>query len=143
MEINLFENYKEPILFAYREVVSAVGQYFVHENPMSLILVDADEIKTLNHQYRGINQVTDVLSFSVDDEDYLGDVFICIDRVLSQAEEYNHTAEREFAFLLVHGILHLLGYMHEDEATEREMFEKQEAILQKLNYRREKDESKI
>jgi len=136
MEINLFENYRAPILFAYQEVISAVGRYFTDKKPIALILVDNAEIRNLNHKYRGIDRATDVLSFSADDEDYLGDVFICVDRVLSQAAEYGHSREREFAFLVVHGILHLLGYTHEDEAAAQKMFEKQEAILQELNYRR-------
>ncbi len=56
-----------------------------------------------------------------------------MERVLEQAEDYGHSFERELAFLLVHGMLHLLGYDHEDEASEKEMFEKQEIILKEMN----------
>jgi probable rRNA maturation factor len=75
-----------------------------------------------------------VLSFPDRDEEYLGDIFISIDKVYEQAKQYNHSVEREFAFLLTHGILHLLGYDHENTNDEKKMIAKQEEILKK--YRR-------
>lgn len=62
-------------------------------------------------------------------EELLGDIVISVPRMHEQAEEYGHSAERELGFLFVHGFLHLLGYDHEDEAAEREMFARQEQIL--------------
>lgn len=66
----------------------------------------------------------------------LGDIVISVPTAIAQAEEYGHSIERELGFLFVHGFLHLLGYDHEDEAAERAMFDKQEAVLQKAGLRR-------
>jgi len=136
MVINFFNNYDNPIPFSQQKVGNAVAAYFTGDWSVSLILVDAATIKDLNEKFRGINHDTDVLSFPTEDGGYRGDIFICVDRVISQAALYNHSPEREFAFLLVHGILHLLGYDHCDKKSEKEMFEKQEAVLTALNYRR-------
>ncbi|MCC3372802.1 rRNA maturation RNase YbeY [Cohnella sp. REN36] len=64
-------------------------------------------------------------------EEPLGDIVISVPRMREQAEEYEHSRERELGFLFVHGFLHLLGYDHEDEASEKEMFAKQESVLAK------------
>ena len=104
-----------------------------------MILVNLNQIKEINKQYRNWDNATDVLSFEADDEEnanYLGDIFICIDKVYEQAKQFNHSVEREFAFLLVHGILHLSGFDHQDDEAEKKMFAEQEKILDKLNYRR-------
>ncbi|MBB6675308.1 rRNA maturation RNase YbeY [Cohnella nanjingensis] len=69
-------------------------------------------------------------------EELLGDIVISIPRMREQAEEYGHSQERELGFLFVHGFLHLLGYDHEDEAAEKTMFAKQEAVLAKAGLAR-------
>lgn len=66
----------------------------------------------------------------------LGDIVISVPRAIEQAQEYGHSVEREIGFLFVHGFLHLIGYDHGDEESERVMFEKQEAVLQKAGLRR-------
>lgn len=106
---------------------------------ISLTLVDKDEIKELNCQYRNKDKVTDVLSFPqfeyVEDlKEFtaegepivLGDVVICEEVAREQAEEYGHSLERELVYLFVHSILHLLGYDHEvdEEKVEMRTFEK-------------------
>ena len=68
--------------------------------------------------------------------DELGDVFICVDKAIEQAAEYNHSVEREMGFLAVHGYLHLIGYDHMNEEDERIMFTKQEEILAKAKLKR-------
>ncbi|QWC00597.1 rRNA maturation RNase YbeY [Mycoplasmatota bacterium] len=104
---------------------------------INIILMNNDGVHQLNHQFRGIDKPTDVLSFeNVDLDDELGDVFISIDKVKSQAEEYSHSFERELAFLTLHGFLHCLGYDHLNEKDELEMFGLQNKILNKTNYRR-------
>jgi len=138
MEIEIYNNYQKFLSFPAAEIAGKVGEYFAAEKSASLVLTDDEEIKDLNLKFRGIDSPTDVLSFPADESDYLGDIFISVDRLIVQAAEYGHSPEREFAFLLVHGILHLLGYDHENEEAEREMFSKQEEILNALNYRREK-----
>lgn len=122
----------------------------VTEGEVALTFVDDEAIHQLNRDYRGIDRPTDVLSFamneSLDEEldivyeveegeeldeptDMLGDIIISVDRAQLQAQEYGHSLKREIGFLFLHGFLHLLGYDHQDEASEAEMMGKQEAIL--------------
>lgn len=139
MKINLYNQYGE-INFDYRRAIKAISQYFKIRKSVSLILVNKEEIQKLNMQYRGLDRKTDVLSFESGEKIYLGEIFICIDKVKSQAEEYGHSLEREFAFLLVHGLLHLQGYDHQNPEDEEKMKKKQEEILNSLNYRRSENE---
>ena len=68
--------------------------------------------------------------------DVLGDIIISVPRAKPQSEEYGHSLERELGFLFVHGFLHLLGYDHQDEASEAEMMGKQEAVLAEVGLTR-------
>lgn len=138
MEINVFNNYNGEINFDYQKIIDAIRNYFKFEKTASLILVDNQEIHKINLQYRGIDRSTDVISFEDDEDDYIGEIFISIDKVIEQSRTYNHSVEREFAFLLIHGLLHLQGYDHQTSAKEKIMFEKQEEILTELNFRRDK-----
>lgn len=124
------------------------------EYEVSISLVNNEEIRSLNMEYRNIDKDTDVLSFPmvefvdegleeedenaeyIDEEIALGDIVISMEKALEQSEEYGHSFNRELAFLLTHGMLHLLGYDHNDEASEKEMFEKQEEILREMNLTR-------
>lgn len=103
---------------------------------VSFILVNNEEIHKINKQYRNIDRPTDVISFATIDGNEnrelsyeLGDIYISIDKVKEQAECYGHSVLREFAFLVTHGLLHLLGYDHMNELDEKIMFEKQDYIL--------------
>jgi probable rRNA maturation factor len=135
MKINLYNNFGE-IEFDYKKIISDLEGYFQGEEEISLILVDLGEIQRINREYRNIDRPTDVISFEGEEEAYLGDVFICIEKVGEQSQDYGHSLAREFAFLLVHGILHLQGYDHQNLEEEKIMFSKQEEILNALNYRR-------
>ena len=101
-------------------------------------LVDEDESAQLNQEYRGKNGATNVLSFSVDIPDdlelnLLGDLVICAPLVEKEALEQNKLPEHHWVHLVIHGVLHLRGYNHEDETEADEMEAKEIAILQKLN----------
>lgn len=105
---------------------------------LSVILVGPITIRRINRDYRQKDAVTDVISFALlDDEDAveyeddveLGDIFINRNRVFSQAEEYGHSVKREFVFLFVHGMLHLLGYDHMTKEDEEKMFALQRKIV--------------
>ena len=105
---------------------------------LSVILVGPITIRRINRDYRRKDAVTDVISFALlDDEDAveyedeveLGDIFINRNRVFSQAEEYGHSVKREFVFLFVHGMLHLLGYDHMTKEDEEKMFALQRKIV--------------
>lgn len=114
------------------------------QGEVSINFVTNKEIQELNRNYRQKNIPTDVLSFPMQelgegeeeinilDENLpvlLGDIVISVDRAKEQAKEYDHSLERELAFLALHGFLHLLGYDHIAKVDEKEMFAKQEKIL--------------
>lgn len=113
---------------------------------ISLSFVSMDEIHKLNRTYRGIDRPTDVLSFpmiddfdelqkladqtgEMPDELLLGDVVICLEKALQQAEEYGHSKEREIVYLFTHSVLHLLGYDHMDEESKKVMRAREEQVM--------------
>jgi probable rRNA maturation factor len=117
---------------------------------VSVSIVDNEEIRQINKQFRGIDRATDVLSFPLltfeegerpdfneKNEVLLGDIIISLERAKEQAEEYGHSLKRELAFLTAHSMLHLLGYDHMEEKEEKEMFQKQREILIKAGIPRE------
>ena len=131
------------------------------ETELSLYIVDGKTIREANASQRGIDKVTDVLSFpnlpftpenvadfsqiEEGDPDYfdpengllcLGEVMICAEKLKEQAESYGHGEVREFAFLLAHSLLHLLGWDHEEEEDRIRMEEEQERILKEAGYER-------
>ena len=113
---------------------------------VSVTLVDNERIRELNNEFREIDRETDVLSFPMGDESFevdpdndailLGDIVISLEKAQSQAEEYGHSFRREVAFLLTHSLFHLLGYDHMTPEDEKEMFAKQEAVLERLGISR-------
>lgn len=119
---------------------SLKSEGFPRSAEVSITFTDDEGIRKMNSEYRGKDCPTDVLSFPLFDDDYgdgmpaaLGDIVISLERALLQAQEYGHSLEREVAFLCVHSVLHLLGYDHETgEKEEKEMFEKQESVLEKM-----------
>jgi len=122
----------------YKKLLREIFKNVDDKGNFSVIFVSDEQIKKLNSTYRKINEVTDVLSFPSDEEDYLGDVFIAVDKAESQAVMYNHSLNREIGFLAVHGYLHLKGYIHETVEEEKKMNELTEEILTRVNLRRDK-----
>ena len=102
-----------------------------------IVFIDDEKMHEMNKTYRGIDRTTDVLSFAFEDTEkivynirQLGEIYVSIPKMQEQAKEYGHSETRELAFLVVHGLLHLLGYDHtKGEKEEKEMFGKQEVIL--------------
>lgn len=95
------------------------------ESELSVLVTDDTEMQELNHGYRSKNETTDVLSFRLAEaesgeiaEDVIGDVIISLPRATLQAGELHRTAAEEVLFLLIHGVLHLLGYDHENVSEE-------------------------
>ncbi|GAA0295882.1 putative rRNA maturation factor [Gracilibacillus halotolerans] len=115
---------------------------------VSISFVSDEEIHRLNKEYRQIDQPTDVLSFALEEgeDNYsiegneiprmLGDIIVSVDKAKEQAETYNHSFNRELAFLTVHGFLHLLGYDHMSDEDEKKMFSRQEEILHEFGLKR-------
>ena len=143
----------------YEEIIKKViEQCFKEENMeksmlyISITLTTPKHIHEINKQYRDVDRATDVLSFPIfekdeidlkiknhdfEHEDILGDIIISIEQVEAQAEEYGHSFEREFAYMLVHGFYHLMGYDHIQEEDKIIMRAKEEKVLEKLGIRRE------
>lgn len=127
---------------------------------VSLLFVDNDEIKTINKDTRGIDKETDVLSFPMleyenekvfkemyknhtfsqsdfdGEELVLGDIVLSLEKALEQSKEFNHSYEREASYLVIHSVLHLLGYDHMEEGEKELMRNREEEILNKLNITR-------
>lgn len=129
------------------KVLSEAGNEVKQHGMVSVSFVTDEEIHTLNREYRDVDRPTDVLSFSQlegesfpnPSDPWLGDIVISIPTAYRQSLEYRHSVEREIGFLLVHGFLHLIGYDHDDEESERVMFELQEKVLRRMGL--ERDES--
>lgn len=160
-----FENEQEQMfdfdfLETAKEVMEAVldQEECPYESQVSLVLTDDEEIHRTNREFRGIDRPTDVLSFPMvdfpapadysileEDDTYfhpesgellLGDIMISIPRAVEQAREYGHSVKREYAFLIAHSMLHLLGYDHMEEGERLLMEEKQEQALTHLHIER-------
>ena len=154
-----------PLPFSEQEVAEAVISETLdyedcpYEVQVNIILTNNDEIQQINLEQRGIDAPTDVLSFPMIEYAYpsdftvleadgmdsfdpdtgeliLGDIVISVDKVIEQAEKYNHGVKREYAFLIAHSMLHLFGYDHMDELERENMELKQDEILTRLNITR-------
>lgn len=165
MTLNFEEEVTVPFDFEYeslaKEVISFTLDHenFPYESEVNLTLTDNDGIHEINKMYRQIDRPTDVLSFpmlsyetagdfSKLEDDYddnfnpdtgeimLGDIVISVDKVLEQAESYGHTPRREYAFLIVHSMLHLFGYDHMTPEEAVQMEAKQRQILEEMNITR-------
>ena len=144
-----------------REVIETAlkKEGFLTDVEISLTLVSEEEIQSANREFRDQDKVTDVLSFPMAGLDHpgswdemvsqpdiknpdtgeylLGDILLCVPKVYAQAEEYGHSEKREYAFLIAHSMLHLMGYDHMTDEERVVMEEKQEDILACLNINRE------
>lgn len=100
---------------------------------VSLLFTDNGRIRGLNKEFRGKDKPTDVLSFPMEDDIVLGDIAISVDKTKEQAEEFGVTFDEELARLIVHGLLHLLGYDHvKGGAQARNMKAKEEELMEAL-----------
>lgn len=160
MTIILEQEYNKALDINYEEIADKVINYALdyekcpYEAEISLTLTDNDGIHQVNKEFRDMDSPTDVLSFPLVDYDVpgefdfleemdecfnpetgelmLGDIMISLDKVEEQANEYGHSVTREYAFLIAHSMLHLMGYDHMEEEEARIMENKQESILNAL-----------
>ena len=136
-----------------KEVVSRVleEEKVLPEVDVYITLTNNEEIHKINKEYRDVDRPTDVLSFPMYERDeiaglkndtddeiekILGDIIVSIEKVREQADEYGHSFERELAYLVTHGMLHLLGYDHMIEEEKAVMRKREEEILETLNITR-------
>lgn len=147
MKINFINETNDNVLESIN-LIKNIFKGMNNKHIMSVIFVDSEEIRRINRESRGIDKVTDVISFALNDSDFiietqeLGDIFICLDRAYEQALEYGHSKEREIGFLVVHGYLHLLGYDHQTKEDEAKMMNEAEKILKKAGLTRGTSENR-
>ena len=135
-----YKNYK----YLKKVLKATLKHEKINNAVFSIIFVDNETIHRINKEYRGMDKVTDVISFAFEDNGklvynnvrLLGEIYICIPRMKEQAKEYGHSEKRELSFLAVHGLLHLLGYDHMKKEDEKVMFSLQELILDEQNIKR-------
>lgn len=165
MTVTLERESDIPLPFSEQEIAEAVVSETLdyedcpYEVQVNIILTSDEEIHQINLEQRGVDAPTDVLSFPMIEYAYpsdftvleadgmdsfdpdtgellLGDIVISVDKVIEQAEKYNHDVKREYAFLIAHSMLHLFGYDHMDDLERETMEHKQEEILNRLGIRR-------
>lgn len=142
--INNEYGYKEDYSYLEKVIDLTLKEEKVKNAIFSIVLVDETRIQEINRVHRGMDKVTDVISFAYEDNQeftyqdfrFLGEIYICIPRMEEQAMQYGHSTMRELSFLTVHGILHLLGYDHQKKEEEEIMFAKQELILNAADIKR-------
>ena len=161
MSFYLEETCNIPFDFAYAKLAEDVIAFclshenFPYEAEVSVSIVSKEEIHEINKKFRQVDRPTDVLSFPMLEFEYpgdfssetfenslttsfesqellLGDIVLCTDIIKSQAKEYGHSEKREFSFLVVHSLLHLLGYDHMEEEERVQMEEHQREIMSGL-----------
>ena len=165
MTVTIERESEIPLPFSEQEVAEAVISETLdyedcpYEVQVNIILTSNDEIQQINLEQRGVDAPTDVLSFPMIEYAYpsdftvleadgmscfepetgeliLGDIVISVDKVIEQAEKYNHGVKREYAFLIAHSMLHLFGYDHMDEVERENMELRQDEILNRLGITR-------
>jgi probable rRNA maturation factor len=146
---NETEGYEEKIdISSIEEYIKGVleEEYPEAKKPVyiSILLTDNENIQIVNRDYRGKDSPTDVISFAYHETEFevgpydtLGDIVISLERVEEQAKDYGHNFQREFYYVLTHGVLHLLGYDHIEDEDKDIMREKEEEILKKHGYTRD------
>jgi len=130
-EINIFINSKK-IIVDSKKIEKFVDSILINEQVdkkmVAISIIEDQEMQKLNFEYRDLDMTTDVLSFCYSGDE-LGEIYISADKVISQAIDLNHSQERELYFLITHGILHLVGYDHDNLNSEKIMIEKQNNYL--------------
>ncbi len=162
MTLNIEYETDIKLSFDYESIIAKVVEKSLdrekcpYEVELNVILTDNQEIKEINNNYRSIDAPTDVLSFPMidyetpsdfsgleeEEDNYfnpetgellLGDIIISVEKVIVQAEQYGHSAERELAFLTAHSMMHLFGYDHMEEEERIIMEEKHRNVLDELH----------
>ena len=143
--INNYDKEVKEIELVSKYVSFLVDKLSLDNCVFNIIFVGDEDIRTINKEYRNVDNKTDVISFALEDyEDniknsvirVLGDIYISVDTAYEQANMYGHSNDREVCFLITHGILHLLGYDHMQEDDEKVMFSKQEELLNEYGLQR-------
>jgi probable rRNA maturation factor len=160
ISVQVFDEFEDAICRSWLEDVcrAVLEQEGICEK-VSLVIADDEVVRALNAEYRGLDKTTDVLSFAYDnegeyygkgdapsdwaaDEEFvlppgessdLGEVIVSYPQAVRQAREAGHSVELELAYLITHGILHLMGHDHMDDDEESAMNEKEKGVIERLN----------
>ena len=128
----------DKILLERAALTALTHQSAPKDAALSILLTDDAQIQSLNHEYRGFDAPTDVLSFDVHERDpetgylYLGEIIVSIPYAAKQAQKSGHPLEAEAQLLIVHGVLHLLGHDHAETKEKAQMWSAQAEILARL-----------
>lgn len=146
-KIEYDDNLKQ-VIMAVVDTIARIKE-LPEKTELSIMLVDNDYIKELNLMYRGKNEPTDVLSFAMNemtdeepgfdvpgDVNMLGDIVVSLEQAKAQSIEYEHSLEREVGYLIVHGMLHLLGYDHKSERERKVMRDIEKQIMKEIKLER-------
>jgi probable rRNA maturation factor len=146
MKEYIFNTTKEKIDFTELDnVIKFACKHLNIENPLlNIVIVDNERIRQINRDYRNKDAVTDVISFAFEEEKdieyddirFLGEIYISYERCKEQAQDFGHSVKREFCYLAVHGLLHLLGYDHIKEEDKKVMRALEEEILNEYDITR-------
>lgn len=139
IKVHFFNKTKEDTKLQ-EKLIRSIFSNLDKKETFNVIFMDNEQIREINLMYREIDKATDVISFPDKEDNYIGDIFISLERANEQALEYGHSYEREVGFLAVHGYLHLLGYDHHNETDEKIMIEKQNEILKLAKLERVQNE---
>lgn len=129
---------ESPLLEIIHKAALTVCAIENKQGNVDIFTLCAEEIRRQNEAQRGIDAITDVLSFpsvpagEMPPDGFWGDILLCVSRAREQAEEYGHSLEREIAFLVVHGMLHLFGYDHIQQEEAKRMQAKQKEVLERI-----------
>ncbi|PIZ94905.1 MAG: rRNA maturation RNase YbeY [Candidatus Magasanikbacteria bacterium CG_4_10_14_0_2_um_filter_33_14] len=142
MECSIFKTVKKNLLSdkKIKEIVFYVLKKNKKDGSISVNVVGDKKIREINKNYRGKDKVTDVISFALEEgeeifqigEKDFGDIFICLPQIKRQAKENNISAREEMTRMLVHGVLHILGFDHMEEKDAKIMFAMQEKFVKNL-----------
>ena len=132
VEINNTTRTKVDEKLVKRVVASFLQEFNLKNKDVSVAFVGEYKIKVLNKAYRGVDRVTDILSFYGDGHD-LGELVICNAKIIRQGPKFGHTPRQELIFIIVHGLLHLIGENDDTEKKRLAMIAHGERIIKKLN----------
>jgi probable rRNA maturation factor len=131
-KINFINFQKSKIALLKTAALAALEAEKVKRYEINFIMVSDAQIRKLNVKYRKVRRITDVISFLVSKEFFIGDVYISKGRSQKNAKAYGNSWDRELVYLVLHGVLHLCGYTDYDPGNKAKMFAKQDKIFQCL-----------
>ncbi|MDR1926218.1 MAG: rRNA maturation RNase YbeY [Endomicrobium sp.] len=130
--VNFIDFPKDCVPLLKQAALSALKSENTKRYQINFVMISDKEIKKLNIKYRKVGRITDIISFLIVPEFFIGDIYVSKTRTQKQAKKYGNTWNHELAYLVIHGVLHLCGYTDYDAANKTKMFAKQDKIYRCL-----------